>query len=206
MEASRVGPGVLRVTPLVVSASILATVSPGLSSIFIFDRSALLRGEVWRLSSCHLVHFGSIHLAYNLLAFGAAGWIIERKGYPRFGWLCLAMAFFVSTALFILKPEMAFYGGLSGMACGSIFYGALMGAGEGGAWRKTCLLVLLFLLLKIGVEMLTADSLLPYWGTAAFVPVPLSHVAGVTAALSSSRSSLPAWIRAPAAPGSRQSR
>jgi len=68
------------------------------------------------------------------------------------------------------------------MACGSIFYGALMGASEVAAGRKVCLLVLLFLFLKIGVEIFRGDSVLPYWGTQAFIPAPLSHVAGVTAA------------------------
>jgi len=170
-------------TPLILFVSALSFISPEITSVFIFDRDAVVQGEVWRLFSSHFVHFTDTHLAYNLLAFGVAGWVVERKSYLHFGLLYVLMAFVISTSLFILKPAMSFYGGLSGMACGLIFYCALLGAGEPGSWRTICKLIIFFLPIKIIIEAYNSASVLPYWGQQPFVIMPISHVTGILAAL-----------------------
>jgi rhomboid family GlyGly-CTERM serine protease len=170
-------------TFLILMASVLSSISPGMASVFIFDRSAILKGEVWRILTSHFVHFSNLHLFYNLLAFGIAGWIIENKSYRHFGWLCVLMASLISISLFILEPDMSYYGGLSGMACGSIYYFALWGTRGNRPWRTICMLLILLIPIKIVAEIYNSASVLPYGGQLPFVPVPTSHVIGIVVAI-----------------------
>jgi hypothetical protein len=117
------------------------------------------------------------------LAFGIAGWIVERKCSLHFAFLSVLMGFVISSSLFILKPTMTYYGGLSGLACGSLFYSALFGAEESGPWRIISKLIIFFLPIKISLEVYSSNSILPYWGQQNFVTMPASHVTGLVVAL-----------------------
>jgi rhomboid family GlyGly-CTERM serine protease len=167
----------------IILASLLSSISPELSSLLIFDRSAVVRGEVWRILTCHFVHFSSTHLAYNLFTFGLAGYVIEKKNYPHFGRLCLWLALAISIALFTLKPNMNYYGGLSGIACGALYYCALMGIKESRPWKTICFLIVLFLPIKIAVEIYINVSVLPHWEHQSFVPMQTSHIVGCMVAV-----------------------
>jgi len=169
-------------TFIIILVSILSSYFPELYSFFIFDRSALIRGEVWRIFTCHFVHFSSLHLVYNLFVFGIAGYIIRKKNYPHFGWLCLWLSFAISISLFILKPNMHYYGGLSGVACGALYYCALMGFNESRPWQTICFLVILLLPIKMIVEIYSGASILPYWEYQSFIPMQTSHIIGCLAA------------------------
>ena len=168
---------------LIISISLLSSIFPGMASVIIFDRGAILSGEVWRLFTCHFVHFSNSHLAYNIFAFGIAGYVIEKKQYPNFPLLYLCLTISISTSLIILEPNMAFYGGLSGVACGTLYYCALMGIRENRTWQRICLLVVLFLPIKIAAEVFTNASILPYWEKQTFVPMQTSHIMGCTIAV-----------------------
>ena len=154
-----------------------------IASLFVYDREAIFRGELWRLITSHFVHFGSVHLIYNLVVFGIAGWIIEYKRYRYFKLLCLLMACSISTTLLFFKPNMIYYGGLSGIACGCIIYGSLLCLKEPSPWRTMSMLTIIFLSAKISLETYNAGSLLPYWGTLNFIPIPLSHIIGSLTAI-----------------------
>lgn len=170
-------------TFVIILASLLSSILPEFSPLLIFDRNALVRGEIWRILTCHFVHFSSIHLAYNLFAFGVAGYVIEKKNYPHLGRLFFLLALAISISLFVLKPNMEYYGGLSGIACGTIYYVALMGIRETGPWKKICLLILLFLPIKIGIETYLSISVLPYLEHQSFVPIQTSHIIGCLVAV-----------------------
>jgi rhomboid family GlyGly-CTERM serine protease len=163
--------------------SIICYALPEISSTFIYDRTAILQGEIWRLFSSHLVHFSNLHLFYNLVSFGIAGLIIEHQGYRDYALLCLLMAFFISVFLIILKPDMQYYGGLSGLAYGSIYYIALFGLNESPAWRLICIVTIFLLPLKIILEIYLGESILPYLGQQNFTAMPLSHIIGCLVAL-----------------------
>ncbi len=180
------GPGrqVPIVTLLVVAAGIAAYVIPGLASQLVYDRAAILSGEVWRLLTGNWVHFSASHLLYDLLALGIAGWIIERRGYPNFGLLCVLAAVGISTALLAASPEVQLYGGLSGVATGALIYLALYGLKEPGPWRWICIAALVLTVGKVLLESMTGRFIIGAAGSVPFVPVPLSHiVGGLTAAL-----------------------
>ena len=180
------GPGrhVPIVTLLVVAGGIVTYVIPGLASQMVYDRTAILSGEVWRLLTGNWVHFSASHLLYDLLALGIAGWIIERRGYPYFGLLCVLSALGITTVLLATRPEMQSYGGLSGVATGAIVYLALRGLKEPAPWRWICIAALVLTVGKVLLESITGRFIIGAAGSVSFVPLPLSHVVGgLTAAL-----------------------
>lgn len=153
-----------------------------LASLFVYDRVAILRGELWRLVTSHFVHFNDIHLIYNLIAFFIIGWVIEYKGYRYFKLLCLLMACSISVVMIVFKPHMSYFGGLSGIICGAIAYFSLHCLHEQTPWRTISILTIIFLFVKVGLEIYKNGSILPYWGTQNFVPIPLSHITGILVA------------------------
>jgi rhomboid family GlyGly-CTERM serine protease len=172
------------VTLLVVAAGIVTYLIPGLASHMVYDRAAILAGEGWRLFTGNWVHFSPSHLLYDLLAFVIAGWIIERRGYPYFGLVCALSALSIGSVLLAMRPEMQFYGGLSGVATAAIVYLALHGLRDPGPWHWICVFALVLTLGKVFLESMTRQLTLAQVDRIPFVPVPLSHVlGGVTAFL-----------------------
>jgi rhomboid family GlyGly-CTERM serine protease len=171
------------ITPAVCIVSVVTYFGPAAAAMFVFDRSAVLQGEIWRLFTSHFVHFTGMQLIYNLLIFGTAGWIVEQKNRLHFALLCIFMSLVISTMLFLLKPAMIYYGGLSGLACGFIFYCALLGMAEPGPWRVICKLTAIILPVKIILEIYNSSSILPYWGPQKFIAMPTSHISGTVVAL-----------------------
>lgn len=153
-----------------------------LASLFIYDREAILNGELWRLVTSHFVHFNDIHLIYNLTAFGVIGWLIEYKGHCYFKLLYLLMACSISAVMIVFKPDMSFFGGLSGIVCGSVAYFSLQCLREQTPWRNISILAIIFLFVKVVLEIYTSGSLLPYWGIHDFIPIPISHGIGILTA------------------------
>lgn len=156
--------------------AILTYLSPSLTEVLIYDRQAILDGEVWRLLTGHCVHFTSTHVFYNLIGFGIAGSLLEYRGYPYFGLLCFLMANTISMSLLITQPQLSYYGGLSGLVSGIIVYTALWGLQEGIRWRIFCQWVLAIICVKISWELW--QSAFIFNDLTAFVPVPQSHLVG----------------------------
>jgi rhomboid family GlyGly-CTERM serine protease len=170
-------------TALLVVVSLLIYPSDLLRGALLYDRTAILHGELWRLWTGHLVHFTPAHLVADLAIVALAGGLLElrlRKGYP---WLLAGTPLIVSLAFLFGLPEMAVYGGLS--ALGSAMIAALAALGLTGAKGvgPVALAVLLLLCGKIAWETAAATSLLLQWSDQPFVPVPLAHAAGALAGL-----------------------
>ncbi len=166
----------------IVFICMLSSVFPEIASVFIFDREAILCGEVWRLFSSHFVHLTINHLVYNLFAFTAAAWIIERENVYLLLFLFCLTALATGMTLLVFKPDMRYYGGLSGIACGLLYYAALMKIRK-NSWKIISLCIITLLPLKIVIELIRSDSLLPYWGHQPFVTMPVSHFSGISTAL-----------------------
>jgi len=159
-----------------------AFLSTPIASRLIFDREAILNGQVWRLLSCHLVHFTPSHLIYNLFAFVIASWILERKSLCHLLIIYSLTAVSISMALLIFAPDMDFYGGVSGMACGLLYYCALLKQREPHL-KGLCRCVLLCIPIKLALETYHQTSVLPYFEPQPFVMMPVSHIAGVVSAI-----------------------
>lgn len=171
------------VTILIIIACLFATYLPGLSSALIFDRDAIIKGEFWRILTGHFVHFSPSHIAYDIFSFGIAGCLIEKSRYPCFSWLILWLALSISMSLLLLEPDMRYYGGLSGISFGALYYCALMGMKESSPWRTICFLMLAILPIKIAFEIFSGSSILPYGERQSFVPMQTSHIVGCLTAL-----------------------
>jgi rhomboid family GlyGly-CTERM serine protease len=171
------------VTLLWVSACLLIYAFGATDTVLRYDRVAVSGGEYWRLFTGHLVHFSPSHLLANTAAFSAAGWVIERRGYPAFALLLVVSAFCIGAALLMWQPHMRYYGGLSGMVHAALFYLALWEATGQGPWRNAARILALGLVTKAMVELFSGVGLLTRFGTEAFVLVPLSHAIGLAAAL-----------------------
>jgi rhomboid family GlyGly-CTERM serine protease len=156
---------------------------PPLGSIFVYDRAAILRGEVWRLLTGNLVHFSAGHLCYDMLALGMAGFVIEYRGYRHFGALFGLAAVAIGGALFLCQPETMFYGGASGLATAAVTFLALRGLSENGLWLKISAVALVTVVVKIIAEFATGQSLLLTASAGELISCPLSHLAGAAAAL-----------------------
>ena len=170
-------------TLMMVAAGVLAYVIPGSAPLMVYDRAAILSGEVWRLFTGNWVHFSLSHLVYDSATLGIVGWMIERRGYPYYKRLYILAPILIGVGLFAAQPDLQFYGGLSGMACGAVVYLTLHGLREDGPWRWICLTVLLLTSGKIVLESLTNGFAVVQVDNIPFAPVPLSHVLGALTAL-----------------------
>ena len=170
------------ITATLLVLATLAQLTPGFSELLVYDRVKILQGELWRLLGCHLVHFTPAHYGSDALALAVLGTLVERSGTFLLTLLVLSLALVIGVGLLALEPEIAVFGGLSGITYGLGAYLAL--GGVFGAWRQrafwTAMLILLFG--KIGLDLyqhVATPGLPPH---TAFVPVPLSHGLGVAAA------------------------
>jgi rhomboid family GlyGly-CTERM serine protease len=167
---------------MLVSAVVVAVV-PRWSSWLIYDRSAILSGQIWRMFTCHWVHFSARHLFWDVMPLGIAGWILETGGRPRFDWFCLLTPWVISAALVVFEPRMRFCGGLSGVATAAIALLALDGLSDAAPWRWICLTMLLGLAGKIFFELTTGHGLFVTFNQVPVVISTASHIAGAAAAL-----------------------
>src|SRR3954468_15176636 len=139
------------VTLIVVSLSAVVYLLP-VGPLLVYDRSAILNGEWWRLVTGHWVHFSRQHFLYDTAAFGIAGWMIESRGCRNFGWLCLLAIFVTSASRLLCEPRLQICGGLSGLATAAVVFLAMNGLQERGAWRWMCGVGLVLCAGKLCVE------------------------------------------------------
>jgi rhomboid family GlyGly-CTERM serine protease len=96
-------------------------------AFLIYDRAAVARGQLWRLWSGHLVHFGWPHFIADGGLFVILGFLLERP-YPRLSRAALfVMPLIISTGLFFLEPDMQRYAGLSAVNLGFLVFLACRG-------------------------------------------------------------------------------
>ncbi len=171
------------VTLLMAGGAVAVALFPRWSAWLIYDRSAILSGQLWRMFTGHWVHFSTRHLVWDLIPLGIAAWILEARRWPCFGWFCFLSPWVISAALFVLEPQMRFCGGLSGLATAAIALLALVGLSDVPPWRWVCVTVLLGLLGKTVFELVAGHSLFVAFDSAPAVISVTSHIAGVAAAL-----------------------
>ena len=173
------------ITPVVVPRHSLgltiaaATVflTPMLTELFVYDRSAIMAGAFWRILTGHLVHFSREHLLGNCAALLLTELFLALAGatIPRRFWAITPPA--VGFSLLLFQPDLPMYGGLSGIACGLIILLACHWLRGSSIEQGVALGLLVGIGTKILLESHTCQPLLA-GDTAPFVPVPLAHIAG----------------------------
>lgn len=163
-------------------ASVAATYNSFVGQWLIYDRSAIIDGEIWRLVTGHLYHFSSLHLWCNLVPLVLIGTCIERQSGSWLIGVCLMMGMAIGVSLFFAHPSMIRFGGGSGLVCGLFAYFGFSGANARGRRGTVCRLTLTVIFLKCGYELYTRDTLWVDWKDQGFVVMPLSHVVGCLSA------------------------
>jgi len=166
------------ITLLMVGSAVLIALIPSMSPWLVYDRDAILSGQIWRLLNGHWVHFSGQHLAYDLLAFGVTGWIIEARKFPRFGWLCVVAPWAINAVLIVAEPQMSFCGGFSGLATSAVVSLAVFGLRDTAPWRWVCLAALLAIVAKILFESITGQIVFATIENLPTVSSVSSHCAG----------------------------
>lgn len=172
-----------RATLALVCAALVVGAVPAWREALLYRRDELLAGQLWRLWTGHLVHFGWRHLVADLAIFAAAGAWLESFA-PRTTRRFLAFAPpAISALLFVADPQLAFYGGLSGLAVGLLVLLALAQLPRDRASSRWVWWGVLALVVgKIAVEAVTNTPLVSDFGPAIKVST-VAHLGGLACAL-----------------------
>ena len=93
----------------------------------VYNRTATAQGEIWRIWTGQLVHFGWPHLLADVGLFLVLGWLMERKYNTQTYIALVGMPLAIVAALYIGDPDLVRYGGLSGVDFGLLVFLALQG-------------------------------------------------------------------------------
>lgn len=170
------------VTLLVAAGGLALTLSPDAAHWLVYDRQRVLAGEIWRLVTGHAVHFSWSHAAYNLVMFSVAGVWLERRNRPLYGWLIGLTALASGLWFLVFMPDMARYGGLSGVVSAMVVYLALTEMRQPGPARALWVAILLLFAAKVGYEILIGQTLFAAPDTIPFQVVPAAHIVGALTA------------------------
>ena len=98
----------------------------GLRQPLEYRRSAVLRGELWRLVTGNLVHLGWMHLARDLVGLFLI-WALVGDSLDERSWLWASgtSALAVGLGLLVFSPEISWYVGISGVLFGLFCAGVL---------------------------------------------------------------------------------
>ena len=139
--------------------------------------------QPWRAWTAAWVHWSTRHLGTNLMAaavVGAYGWAAQMPPAPALAW-CAAWP--LTHALLLVKPELAHYGGLSGVLHAGVAIVCLwLLLRARGARRAVAAAVSLGLLVKLASEqpwgpaLQTSDE----WDISV---APIAHATGALAGL-----------------------
>jgi rhomboid family GlyGly-CTERM serine protease len=139
--------------------ALIAYVWPDFSESLVYERQAILEGDVWRLVTAVFVHFSLSHMFWDMLVFAAAGLAVEASGYRGFLCVCGFAAIVPGIYFLLTSPEITRYGGLSGLATGAVAYLCLCKVDGAGRDRIPWLAILALLCMKIAVESVSHVSI-----------------------------------------------
>ncbi|HET6250188.1 MAG TPA: rhombosortase [Tepidisphaeraceae bacterium] len=144
-----------------------------------FDRSAISRGQVWRLLTCHFTHWSPAHAFWSILAFLILAAICEAQNRRRTAIVIVGSAIAISLAIFVFRPSLLFYRGLSGVDSALYALAAihLLRANTDWLMRMAVVGGLLGFAGKIFYEAHTGQLLFADSG-GGLVPLPAAHAVG----------------------------
>lgn len=123
---------------------------------FIYQRTLISHGELWRIFTGHLFHTNGYHLVLNLSALTLL-WSLHGHFYTlkNYSLLWLSATLSTSLGLYFFSPDLIRYVGLSGVLHGVFVWGAMMDIKHKD---KTGYLLFIGVWLKILHEQLVGPS------------------------------------------------
>jgi len=155
---------------------------PDLFDQFVYNRQAVLQGEIWRIFSAPLAHFSVSQLFWDLLVFSAFGCVLENLNKRIFLGVLVLTAAFCGLFYLIFLPDLAYYGGISGIATGVVAYLCLRQltcSKNTGLWH----VAFAFLIIKISVEVMVDKPVFVLSQNPGFILLPSAHLIGLGVAL-----------------------
>ena len=167
---------------LLTVAAVLAYFAPGVSQAWAYERGSGL-SEAWRYITCHWVHWSGEHLMWSGGVFLVLSVAAEDIGRRLYGTCVFISTLLIPMGLRLGSPELATYGGLSGIDSALFGLLAVSIVRDSIAARKWTGAIVVGLLsagftAKIGFEIATGGAVFVN-STANMVPVPLAHIIGV---------------------------
>ncbi|TFW33486.1 rhombosortase [Massilia horti] len=149
-----------------------------------YERGAIFKGEVWRLWTCHLVHFSVAQAVTDALVLLSMGALAE----PVVGTRRLLLAFilggpFISLGLLASAPAMLEYRGASGIAMMAAVLAAAVMWRESSAWKVLVVALASVFAAKTLAEAgggLSASAVLPEFARVAWQSHVLGALSGVS--------------------------
>jgi rhomboid family GlyGly-CTERM serine protease len=164
------------------AAAILAAASPAATDMLELDRTAASGGEVWRVFTCHVTHFGMDHLLWDVAMFVALGSVCELRWPRATRFVLLTSAVAIGWAVLCFS-DVATYRGLSGID--SALFGLVATSllldndfRRGPLFAAGLWMLLVGFVAKVGYELWVGSTVFVDSQAAGFVPVPLAHAIG----------------------------
>ena len=171
------------ITLLLTLTALLIHLSHRLRLQLLYDRSALIHHELWRLLTSHWVHLSWDHLFWSAMTFLGLGSICEMMDRKKFFLTIGFSVVLIPAALWWGQPDLKVYGGLSGLDCA--VYALLMVLlikreirSGNRVWLAFFSIMLAGLIAKITYETVTGMTIFVSDNHAGMVPVPLAHLVG----------------------------
>ena len=176
--------------PWILGAAMVVAWWPQAQDALVWDRNAILAGQAWRWFTGHGVHFSAAHLVADVVALAAAAACIgpgDSRALHRALWLAACL---VPAAVLVAEPDIARYGGLSGLAMAAWTLAAARRCAGTGRDRILGMTLAAGAVAKLVLEGISGSTL--WAGTAGdAVPCISAHLAGaacgVVAALGRAR-------------------
>ncbi|MFZ3000525.1 MAG: rhomboid family intramembrane serine protease [Undibacterium umbellatum] len=117
----------IALSALVALLSSFGTLVENLGILFISDPdqsgfASVFSGQIWRLLTPAFIHFGPMHLIFNLLWVWDLGMVIENRKGPGFYLSFFVVAAVISNVAQYLLTSNPFFGGMSGVVYGLFSY------------------------------------------------------------------------------------
>ena len=147
---------------------------PALADGLQYDRAAVLKGELWRIVTCHWTHWSLDHLLWDLAVFVGLGAACEQMNRSRYLAGLTLSAILIPLTVLVLLPGIETYRGLSGLD--STLFALLV---IFNLDKRLSLGVGFFVgfLLKTAYELATGGTVFVS-GSPDIVSVPLAHAVG----------------------------
>lgn len=163
---------------LAILATVIFSTLGAAPETLVYEREAILNGEVWRLITGHWVHSDTQHATWNIIALLLLGCLFENTLKRHLFTVLLISSLALSGWIILFMPQMTSYCGLSGILNSLLVVGTLT------LWQQqrsiTLLLILLLAVLKSIVELQTQSAIFTH---TAWPSVPAAHLAGMVIGL-----------------------